>query len=109
MTKMFDHSGYKQKKPTLERARERQVDRGELQYLGQQAIEDNSDYFQNNPGAQEFFSTSKEHGPGIDYVNEFLGGKSKRKTHKRKYKSKKKNISRKRKQSRRKGKKTNKK
>jgi hypothetical protein len=45
----------------------------------------------------------------VGVINTYLGGKSKRKTQKRKYKSKRKNISRKKKQSRRKGKKTKKK
>ena len=58
---------------------------------------------------ERVLSTNKEHGPGIHYINEFLGGKKRRRTQKRKYKSKKKNISRKRKQTRRKDKKTNKK
>jgi len=106
---MFNIGYEEEKKPNFERAKERLKDIKNVESLGQQAILKKSKYFENNPGAKEFFSRDKEQGPGMDDVKKFLGGKSKRTTHKRKYKSKKKNIIRKGKQSRRKGRKTSKK
>ena len=99
MKKMFDHSGYTYAEPTLERANERMKNRRNLRHAERQAIKGNSEWYKNNPQGRKVLSTKKEHGPGPAFIEEFLGGKSKRKTHKRKYKSKKKNITRKRKQS----------
>jgi hypothetical protein len=99
MYAMFDNSGYTHPKPTLERANERREDKRKVQYASQQAKKGNPEWYKNNPQGRKVFSTKKEHGAGPAFIEEFLGGKSKRKTHKRKYKSKKRNITRKRKQS----------
>ena len=72
--------GYEEeKKPNFERAKERLKDIKNVESLGQQARLKKSNYFENNPGAQEFFRRHKEQGPGMDDVKKFLGGATKKK------------------------------